>query len=107
MRCDRRHAHVGCAYHCHTRTVGVMKTETRSCSTIRLVRRRMTGTIRDILVSDDTELIGRNFLVVAPVNDGHSDINVIHVTADNIHIMRGMASYNSLDIYELITTEEG
>ena len=83
-----------------------MKTETHSGSTIRLVRRRMTGTIRDILVSDDSELVGRNFLIVAPVNDGHSDINVIHATADNIHIMRGMATNNSLDIYEL-TTEEG
>lgn len=83
-----------------------MKTETRSGSTIRLVRRRMTGTIRNILVSDDTELVGRNFLIVAPVSDGHSDINVIHVTADNISIVRGMAINNSLDIYEL-TTEEG
>lgn len=83
-----------------------MKTETRSGSTIRLVRRRMTGTIRNILVSDDSELVGRNFLIVAPVGDGHSDINVIHVTADNISIIRGMATNNSLDIYEL-TTEEG
>ena len=66
----------------------------------------MTGTIRNILVSGDTELVGRNFLIVAPVNDGHSDINVIHVTADNISIVRGMATDNSLDIYEL-TTEEG
>nr|DAV87825.1 MAG TPA: hypothetical protein [Caudoviricetes sp.] len=82
-----------------------MKTETHSGSTIRLVRRRMTGTIRNILVSDDRELVGRNFLIVAPVDDGHSDINVIHVTADNINIMRGMATNNSLDIYEL-TTEE-
>lgn len=82
-----------------------MKTETRSSSAIRLVRRRMTGTIRNILVSDDNELVGRNFLTVAPVNDGHSDINVIHVTADNINIVRGMATNNSLDIYEL-TTEE-
>lgn len=84
-----------------------MKTETRSGSTVRLVRRRMTGTIRNILVSDDNELVGRNFLIVAPVNDGHSDINVIHVTADNISIIRGMAINNSLDIYELIATEEG
>lgn len=83
-----------------------MKTETHGGSTIRLVRRRMTGTIRNILVSDDTELIGRNFLIVAPVDDGHSDINVIHVTADNINIMRSMATNNSLDVYEL-TTEEG
>lgn len=84
-----------------------MKTETRIGSTIRLVRRRMTGTIRNILVSDDTELVGRNFLIVAPVDDGHSDINVIHVTADNVNIVRGMATNNNLDIYELITTEEG
>ena len=84
-----------------------MKTETRSGSNIRLVRRRMTGTIRNILISDDSELVGRNFLIVAPVSDGHSDINVIHVTADNINIVRGMAINNSLDIYELITTEEG
>lgn len=84
-----------------------MKTETRSSSAIRLVQRRMTGTIRNILVSDDSGLVGRNFLIVAPVNDGHSDISVIHVTADNINIVRGMATNNSLDIYELITTEEG
>ena len=83
-----------------------MKTETPSDSTIRLVRRRMTGTIRNILVSDDSELVGRNFLIVAPVNDGHSDVNVIHVTTDNINIVRGMATNNNLDIYEL-TTEEG
>ena len=81
-----------------------MKTETHDDSAIRLVRRRMTGTIRNILVSDDS--VGRNFLIVAPVDDGHSDINVIHVTADNINIVRGMATNNSLDIYEL-TTEEG
>lgn len=83
-----------------------MKTETRSGTNIRLVRRRMTGTIRNILVSDDSELAGRNFLIVTPVDDGHSDINVIHVTADNISIIRDMAINNSLDIYEL-TTEEG
>ena len=83
-----------------------MKTETHGGSTIRLVRRRMTGTIRDILVSDDEGLVGRNFLIVTPVDDGHSDVNVIHVTADNINIMRGMAANNSLDIYEL-ATEEG
>lgn len=83
-----------------------MKTETHSDSTIRLVRRRMTGTIRNILVSDDSELVGRNFLIVAPVNDGHSDVNVIHVTADNINIVRGMATDSALDIYELIATEE-
>lgn len=79
-----------------------MKTEIQHGSNIHLVRRRMTGTIRNILVSDDRELIGRNFLTVAPVDDGHSDINVIHVTADNINIMRGMATNNNLDIYELI-----
>ena len=106
MRCDRRHACVGCVHHHHTYTVGAKKKETHSSSAIRLVRRRMTGTIRNILVSDDIELIGRNFLIVAPVNDGHSDINIIHVTADNINIVRGMATNNSLDIYEL-TTEEG
>ena len=83
-----------------------MRTETRSGLHIRLVRRRMTGTIRNILVSDDSELIGRNFLIVAPVHDRHSDINVIHVTADNINIVRGMATNNNLDIYELIVTEE-
>ena len=82
-----------------------MKTETHGGSSVRLVRRRMTGTIRNILISDDSELVGRNFLIVAPVNDGHSDINVIHVTADNINIVRGMAINNSLDIYELITEE--
>ena len=82
-----------------------MKTETHGGSNIHLVRRRMTGTIRNILISDDSELIGRNFLIVAPVNDGHSDINVIHVAADNINIIRYMAINNSLDIYEL-TTEE-
>lgn len=93
-------------HHRHTRTVDAMETETRSITDIRLVRRRMTGTIRDILVSDDSELVGRNFLIVAPVDDGHSDINVIHVTVDNVNIVRGMATNNSLDIYEL-TTEEG
>ena len=106
MRCDRRHAYEGCVHHHHARTLDAMKTETLSGSAIRLVRRRMTGTIRNILVSDDSELVGRNFLIVAPVNDGHSDINVIHVTADNINIVRSMATNNSLDIYEL-TTEEG
>lgn len=106
MKCDRRHARVGCVHHRHTNTVDAMKTETHGGPAIHLVRRRMTGTIRDILVSDDTELIGRNFLIVTPVNDGHSDINIIHVTADNINIMRSMATNNSLDIYEL-TTEEG
>jgi hypothetical protein len=83
-----------------------MKTETHGGSAVHLVRRRMTGTIRSILVSDDSELVGRNFLIVAPVDDGHSDINVIHVAADNVGIVRGMAINNSLDIYELIVTEE-
>lgn len=106
MTCDRRHAHMGCVQCCRVRMVDAMKTETRSSSNIRLVRRRMTGTIRNILVSDDSELVGRNFLIVAPVDDGHSDVNVVHVTADNISIVRGMATNNSLDIYEL-TTEEG
>lgn len=106
MKCDRRHARVGCVHHRHAHTVDAMKTEARSSSNIRLVRRRMTGTIRNILVSDDSELVGRNFLIVAPVDDRHSDINVIHVTADNINIMRGMAINNNLDIYELTTTEE-
>lgn len=106
MRCDRRHAHVGCVQCCHTLTVDAMKTETRSGQAIRLVRHRMTGTIRNILISDDSELVGRNFLIVAPVHDGHSDINVVHVTADNISIVRGMATNNRLDIYELIATEE-
>lgn len=105
MKCDRRHARVGCVHHRHALTVDAMKTETHSTA-VRLVRRRMTGTIRNILVSDDSELIGRNFLIVAPVDDGHSDINVIHVTADNICIVRGMAINNSIDIYELIVTEE-
>lgn len=106
MRCDRRHAHVGCVRYCHTHIVDAMKTETHGGSAIRLVRRRMTGTIRNILISDDSELVGRNFLIVASVDDGHSDINVIHVTVDNINIVRGMATNNSLDIYEL-TTQEG
>nr|DAQ71910.1 MAG TPA: hypothetical protein [Caudoviricetes sp.] len=83
-----------------------MKTKTHGSSNIHLVRRRMTDTIIDILMSDDSKLMGRNFLTVTPVDDGYSDVNVIHVTADNIHIMRGMASCNTLDIYEL-TTEEG
>ena len=106
MRCDRRHAHVGCVHHHHALTVDAMRTEIQRGSNIRLVRRRMTGTIRNILVSDDSELVGRNFLIVTPVSDGHSDVSVIHVTADNINIMRGMATNNSLDIYELIATEE-
>lgn len=105
MKYGRRHAREGCVRHHHTHKVDAMKTETRHGSNIHLVRRRMTGTIRNILVSDDSELVGRNFLIVAPVNDGHSDINIIQVTADNINIVRGMAANNSLDIYEL-TTEE-
>lgn len=105
MKCDRRHARIGCVHHHHTHMVDAMKTETHSGPNIHLVRRRMTGTIRDILVSDDNELVGRNFLIVAPVDDGHSDVNVIHVTADNVGVMRGMATNNSLDIYELTTGE--
>ena len=106
MKYDRRHARAGCVHHHHTHTVDAMKKETQRGSNIHLVRRRMTGTIRNILVSDDSDLVGRNFLIVAPVNDGHSDVSVIHVTADNINIVRGMATNNSLDIYELIATEE-
>lgn len=106
MKCDRRHAHVGCIHHHHALTVDAMKTGIRNDSIIRLVRRRMTGTIRNILVFDDSQLVGRNFLIVTPVNDGHSDVSVIHVTADNINIVRGMATNNNLDIYELIATEE-
>lgn len=105
MRCDRRHARMGCVHHRHTNTVDAMRTETHNGSAIRLVRRRMTGTIRNILVSDDSELVGRNFLIVAPVSDGHSDVNVIHVTADNIRVIRSMAINNNLDIYELIIEE--
>jgi hypothetical protein len=66
----------------------------------------MTGTIGNILISDDSELVGRNFLIVDPVDVGHSDVNVIHVTADNINIVRSMATNADLDIYELIVTEE-
>lgn len=106
MRCDGCHACVGCVHHHHAHTVDAMKTEIRRGSNIHLVRRRMTGTIRNILVSDNSELVGRNFLIVSPVNDGHSDVSVIHVTADNINIVRGMATNNGLDIYELIATEE-
>ena len=105
MKCDRRHAHVGCARHRRAHIVDAMKTEIQRGSNIHLVRRRMTGTIRNILVSDDSELVGRNFLIVTPVNDGHSDVSVIHVTTDNINIVRGMATNNILDIYELIATE--
>lgn len=106
MRCDGRHARVGCVHHHHTLTVDAMRTEIQRGLNIHLVRRRMTGTIRNILVSNDSELVGRNFLIVDPVNDGHSDVTVIHVTADNINIVRGMAANNNLDIYELIATEE-
>lgn len=106
MKRDRRHACEGCVHHRHTHTVDAMKTEIQRGSNIHLVRRRMTGTIRNILVSDDSELVGRNFLIVDPVDVGHSDINVVHVTADNVNIVRGMATNNSLDIYELIVTEE-
>lgn len=106
MKCDRRHAHMGCVRHRHAHTVDAMRTETHSGSHIRLVRRRMTGTIRNILVSDDSELVGRNFLIVTPMNDGHSDVTVIHVATDNINIVRSMAINNNLDIYELIATEE-
>lgn len=106
MKCDRRHACVGCVHHRHAHTVDAMKTETQRGSNIHLVRRRMTGTIRNILVSDDSELVGRNFLIVAPVNDRHSDVSVIHVTADNINIVRCMATNDNLDIYELIATGE-
>ena len=106
MKCDGRHARGGCVHHHHALTVDAMRTEIQRGSNIHLVRRRMTGTIRNILVSDDSELVGRNFLIVAPVNDGHSDVSVIHVTTDNINIVRGMATNNSLDIYELIATEE-
>lgn len=105
MKCDRRHVCVGCVHHRHTHTVDAVKTEIHSAA-IRLVRRRMTGTIRNILVSDDSELVGRNFLIVDQVDVGHADINVVHVTADNINIIRGMAINADLDIYELIATEE-
>lgn len=105
MKCNRRHAREGCVHHHHAPTVDAMKTGTHSTA-IRLVRRRMTSTIRNILVSDDSELVDRNFLIVTPVNDGHSDVSVIHVTTDNINIVRGMATNNNLDIYELIATEE-
>ena len=105
MRCDRRHACVGCVHHRPARTVDAMKTETHNTA-VRLVRRRMTGTIRNILVSDDSEMVGRNFLIVDPIDVGHSDINVVHVMADNVNIVRGMATNADLDIYELIVTEE-
>lgn len=106
MKCDGRHACVGCVHHHHALTVDAMRAEIQRGSNIHLVRRRMTGTIRNILVSDDSELVGRNFLIVTPVDDGHSDVSVIHATTDNINIVRGMATNNNLDIYELIATEE-
>nr|DAY13888.1 MAG TPA: hypothetical protein [Caudoviricetes sp.] len=106
MRCDRLHACVGCVHHRHAHTVDAMKTEIQFGSNIHLVRRRMTGTIRNILVSDDSELVGRNFLIVDPIDVGHSDVNVIHVTANNVNIVRGMAANADLDVYELIVTEE-
>lgn len=81
-----------------------MKTETHG-ATVRLARRRMTDTIADILASDDSELVGRNFLIVDPIDVGHSDVNVIHVTVDNVGIVRGMATNADLDIYELATEE--
>lgn len=106
MRCDGRHACVGCVHHRHAPTVDAMRTGIQRGSNIHLVQRRMTGTIRNILVSDNSELVGRNFLIVDPIGVGHADINVIHVTADNINIVRGMAANADLDIYELIATEE-
>lgn len=106
MKSDRRHACVGCVHHHHAHTVDAMRAEIQRGSNIHLVRRRMTGTIRNILVSDDSELVGRNFLIVDPIDVGHSDVNVIHVTADNTNIVRGMATNSDLDIYELIATEE-
>ena len=105
MRCDRRHAHLGCVHRHHALTVDAMRTEIHSTA-IHLVRRRMTGTIRNIVVFDNSELIGRNFLIVDPIDVGHSDVNVIHVTADNVNIVRGLATNADLDIYELIATEE-
>lgn len=105
MKCDRRHACVCCVHYRHAHTVDVMKTETHS-ATIRLARRSMTDTIADILASDDSELVGRNFLIVDPIDVGHSDVNVVHVTADNVDIVYGMATNVDLDIYELIATEE-
>ena len=82
-----------------------MKTETHG-ATVRIARRRMTDTITDILAADDSELVGRNFLIVDPVDVGHSDINVVHVTADNVDIVCSMATHTDLDIYELIVTEK-
>ena len=105
MKCDRRHACVGCVHHHHTYTVDAMKTETHG-TTIRLARRRMTDTLADIFASNGSELVGRNFLIVEPTDDGYADVNVIHVTADNADIMYGMAANADLDIYELIATEE-
>lgn len=105
MKCDGRHACVGCVHHRHTHTVNAMKTETPGTA-IRLARRRMTETIANILASDNSELVGRNFLIVDPVDVGHSDVNVVHVTADNVDIVYSMATHADLDIYELVATEE-
>lgn len=105
MKCDRRHAHVGCVHHHHAHTVDAMKTETHG-TTIRLARRRMTDTLADIFASNDSELVGRNFLIVEPTGDGYADVNVIHVTADNVDIVYDVATHSDLDIYELIATEE-
>lgn len=105
MKCDRRHACVGCVHHRHAHTVDAMKTETHS-ATIRLARRRMTDTLADIFTSDDSELVGRNFLIVDPTDDGYADVSVIHVMADNIDIVRIAATNADLDIYELIAMEE-
>lgn len=105
MKCDRRHVCVGCVHRRHTPTVDAMKTETHS-ATVRLARRRMTDTLMDILASDSSELIGRNFLIVDPTDDGYADVNVIHVTTDNADIVYSMATNADLDIYELIVVEE-
>lgn len=82
-----------------------MKTETHSAE-IRLARRRMTDTLADIFTSDDSKLVGRNFLIVEPTGDGYADVNVVHVTADNVDIVHSVAANTDFDIYELITTEE-
>lgn len=105
MKYDRRHVCASCAYHRHTHTVDAMKTETHS-TTISIARRRMTDTLTDIFASDDSKLIGRNFLIVEPTGDGYADVNVVHVTADNVDIVYGMATNADPDIYELIATEE-
>lgn len=105
MKCDGRHACVGCVHRHHTHTVDAMNKETHR-ATVRLARRRMTDTIADILASDDSELVGRNFLIVDPIDVGHSDVNVVHVTADNVDIVYSMATNADLDIYELIVAGE-